>query len=99
MTVPLTTGLMILMSKQTFSEDSLQTLHNLVDSLRRERDQLSVKANLGKMELRDEWQEVEVKWRAFERTLEEANDDAKQSLHEVGQEIAEAYNRLKSKLG
>lgn len=86
------------MNKPIFSDESRQALENLVQALRRERDELGVQVKLGKMELRDEWQEVELKWHAFEDKLEEANNDAKHALHEVGEEIAEIYDRLKRKL-
>lgn len=84
------------MSNPLFGKDTKKSLHDLAVALRRDREQLMVQLNLGKMELRDEWQEVEKKWQAFEHKVDEANDDAKQSLHQVGQEIAETYRKLKN---
>ena len=86
------------MSKQLFGEETRQSLHDLADALRRERDQLNIQANLGKMELRDEWEEVEKKWQDFEQKVQEATDDSKQSLHELGQEVAAVYRRMKRHL-
>lgn len=84
------------MSKQLFGEDTKKSLHDLAVALRRDREQLMVQLNLGKMELRDEWHDVEKKWQAFEDKVDDVNDDAKQSLHQVGQEIAETYRKLRS---
>lgn len=86
------------MSNPIFDGDTSESLHDLVAALRRQRDHLRIQANLGKMELRDEWEDVESKWHAFEHQVEEANEDARHSLHEIAQEIAETYKKLKHKL-
>lgn len=84
------------MSNQNPAQESI---HNIAEALRRERDELSLKISLGKMELRDEWHELEEQWQNFERTFAETSDDAKESLHELGRDLAETYERFKSKLG
>ncbi|NIR79399.1 MAG: hypothetical protein GWO00_13825, partial [Gemmatimonadetes bacterium] len=43
-----------------------EKLAEVVERLRRERDELRVKVRLGTMEARDEWQELEEKWKSLE---------------------------------
>lgn len=77
------------MSNQMFSNETKKSPHDLTSALRRERVQLMIQLNLGKMELRDERL-------AFKRKLDEASDEANESLQQIGRQIADTDNRLKA---
>ena len=66
-------------------------------TLKRDRQRLQVQLNLGKLELKEEWDVVEKKWGVLEHHLAEFSDDAKQSAHRVSGEISDAYHRLKDR--
>lgn len=57
------------MSNPLFGKDTKKSLHDLAVALRRDREQLMVQLNLGKMEFRDEWQEVEKNGRPLSTRL------------------------------
>ena len=75
-------------------DDTKKSLHDLLQALRRDRERLAVQLNLGKKELRDEWDEVEQKWDVLERHLAEFTEDARDAAHRVSDEIGDAYRRL-----
>ena len=76
-------------------DDTKKSLHDLLQALRRDRERLAVQLNLGKKEMRDEWDEVEQKWGTLERHLAEFTEDARDATHRVSDEISKAYDRLK----
>ena len=78
--------------------ESKKSFHDLLQSLKSDREHLAVQMNLGKKELRDEWAEVEKKWGVLDRHLSEFTDDAKDAAHRLSEEINETYHRLKNKL-
>ena len=78
----------------------------MLDRLRSERDHLKVRMHLAGAELRDEWERLEPKWRKLESGIAEARKEAKDLSHDVrdgisvvGEEIAEAYRRIRRRLG
>ncbi len=75
-------------------DDTKKSLHELLQSLRRDRERLAVQLNLGKKELRDEWETVEDKWEDLEKHLAEFTEDARDAAHRVSDEISDAYRRL-----
>ena len=75
-------------------DDTKKSLHDLLQALRRDRERLAVQLNLGKKELRDEWDTVEEKWDTLERHLAEFTEDARDAAHRVSDEIGEAYRRF-----
>ena len=75
-------------------DDTKRSFHELLQSLKRDRERLAVQLNLAGKELRDEWEVVEAKWESLERHMAEFTDDAKDAAHKLGDEIGEAYKRL-----
>ncbi|MFK7912437.1 MAG: hypothetical protein AB8B93_00870 [Pseudomonadales bacterium] len=86
------------MRESKIGQEARRSLQDLVDSLRREREHLALQFELGRMELKDEWHDLEAKWDGFERSLDEFGDDAKETVHRVGEEIEGAYRDLKQRL-
>ena len=71
-----------------------------------QRDELNVQIHLAAAELKEEWQHIEDKqWPEIEHKLrklaedyEEHADDLVEALHVVGQEVSNAYSRIKTRL-
>jgi hypothetical protein len=62
-------------------------INELVDNLRRERDELKVKVHLAKMEASDEWQELEAKLEKFELNAKEAGTAAAHASKDIGSAV------------
>ncbi len=81
----------------------LESIQKEIESLKQVRDELRVKADLAKMETRDQWENIEKQWNHIEAELQGLNKDAKASAGEIGQavslvlgEIKEGYKKLKT---
>jgi len=74
--------------------------HTLIDDVARLRDELQLQIELGKMEARDEWHDLEEKWQAFSEKagLEETADDLGSAFSLLGEELKAGYERLKKAL-
>jgi phage-related minor tail protein len=80
-------------------------LEKLKQGFLQQRDEMKVQANLAKLEIRDEWDKVEVQvehWLAkLEAVSDEAADASEDVLHSakhLGEEIKIAYERIKARL-
>lgn len=78
----------------------------VMEKLRRERDELKLKMHLGKAELKDEWETLERKWERLEERMGGAAEEAREASRDVGaafgvlaDELGEAYRRIRSRLG
>jgi predicted nucleic acid-binding Zn-ribbon protein len=87
------------------SNEAQKKLEELLAQLRQERDELRVRAHLLKAELKQEWDEVERKWDQVELRLGRVGDSARESAGEIGaatsqlgEEIANAYRRIRDSL-
>ncbi len=81
-------------------------LEKFWEQLKTQRDELGVKVYLAKSELNDEWEVIEKKWQAAEGKLHHLQDKAidsteemKHSMTVVLEEISDAYDRIKIRLG
>ncbi len=79
-------------------EEEMQTLRTL-------RDELRVKAELGRLEARDRWEELERHWNELEGKLKVAGEAAREDAGEVGEaarllleELRKGYQHLKDRL-
>ncbi len=74
---------------------------DLVEELARKRDELRVQMHLASMEAKQEWEELEHKWKRFASSarLEETAEGVEQSLDLLGAELAKGYKKLKESLG
>lgn len=78
----------------------MSKIDELKSDLSRLRDEAKVQVELDKMELREEWNELEAKWNHFvaEGRLQESKEQVKASLAALAEELRKAYQRLKSAL-
>lgn len=78
----------------------MSKIEELKTDLSRLRDEAKVQVELGKMELREEWKELETKWNHFvvEARLHESKEQVKASLETLAGELRQAYHRLKNAL-
>lgn len=80
---------------------SFQTeLETLKANIVQQRDELQLQLGLAKLEARDEWHEVEAKVVHFmtqlEEVGEETTEEVKRGAHQLGTEIKQAYEKLKT---
>ncbi|MEM9622147.1 MAG: hypothetical protein AAF993_10890 [Pseudomonadota bacterium] len=80
-------------------EDTRQSIHELIEALRRDRQRLQVQVNLGQKELRDEWSGVEEKWHEIEHRLTDVSDKSMRRITHLVQEVGETYGALKKRFG
>jgi len=85
--------------------DMKKTIGDLLDSLKRERDELALKIHLGKAEAREEWDKLEDKLDALRSKAapytDAAGDTAKgvvSALELAGEEIKKGYQRIRDQL-
>ena len=73
---------------------------DLVQDLKRARDELRVQIHLASKEAQDEWQELEEKMEGFasKAGLEETGEGIGQALGQLGNEIKAGYARLRDAL-
>jgi hypothetical protein len=79
-----------------------EKLEQLTQTIKTERDEIRVRLHLLKAEGKDEWDEVEEKWRHLEPKLKQMRESVVESGHEIGaatvvlaEEIGHAYRRLR----
>jgi hypothetical protein len=77
----------------------------MLERLRTERDELRVRAHLAKAEMKEEWEKLEDRWEDLEArakaVTEEASDASKDvgsALEILGDELSQAYRRIRSRL-
>lgn len=80
-------------------------LEKIKEGLLQQRDELRVQMGLAKLEAKDEWEKAEAKLDQFAAKLEglgeeakEASEDVLKSLKSLGDEIRNAYERIKNRL-
>jgi predicted nucleic acid-binding Zn-ribbon protein len=86
------------MTEQTLIDTTMETLAQ-------RRDELRVKLNLAKAEVRDEWHELEQKWNRIEAEARragvlgaEATAEMRQVVAELAKDLREGYDRLRRTL-
>lgn len=82
-----------------------ERLAEIVAKLRQERDELKLKAHLGTMEAKEEWEELEKKWQRLEGDLSENKEKASEAAKDLGEkakviadEIGQAYRRIRERI-
>jgi predicted nucleic acid-binding Zn-ribbon protein len=77
----------------------------MLERLRTERDELRVRAHLAKAEMKEEWEKLEDRWEDLEvrakAVREEASDASKDvgsALEILGDELSQAYRRIRNRL-
>lgn len=76
-------------------------LDDMVGTLKQERDELRVKLQLAKQEIRDQWEPLEQKWETVESRLRSLGDTGAEAGKDVIaasslllEEIADAYRQI-----
>lgn len=84
------------------SEELRRRVQEQLARLRTERDELKVKLHLAKAEARDEWDKIEDRFNEFQDKAHaaqsaagEAAKDVGAAAHLLGEELAEAYQRIR----
>jgi len=85
--------------------DGQKQVEALIESLRRERDELRLKIHLGKAEVRDEWDRLERRWEEVKPKLEEAGKITADVSRNLGtaagiaaEEIRAGYRKIRDAL-
>ena len=80
-------------------------LDELIEKLKRQRDELALQIHLGKAEAKEEWEKLEKKWeqlKAQRGPLKEAMDESAKDLGAalslLGEELKSGYQRIKKLL-
>lgn len=68
-------------------------MEKIVGDLKQTRDELKLKIHLGNKDLQDEWDVLEGKWTEFEREAK-----LSESVESIGDELADAYRKIKAAL-
>jgi uncharacterized protein (DUF342 family) len=85
--------------------DVRQEFEKFRDGLLQQRDELLVQLNLAKLDAREEWERTEAKLEEFKAKLDSVAEEAKGASEDVwtsvkmlGEEVRNAYDRIKSRL-
>ena len=75
-------------------------LHETIEHLKQMRDELQLKIQLGSMEARDEFHQLEQQWKEFsdKAELEKTSDGVSSALSLLGEELKAGYHRIKKGL-
>ena len=78
---------------------------DLWQHIKTQRDEFKVQSHLAKAEIMDELEELDIKWQKVEEQMHKLEEDAKETVvefksasHVVAEELASAYDRIKSRL-
>jgi len=85
--------------------DEKGRLDRLVEDLKAERDELRLKMHLAQADARDQWDEMEKKWRQLEGKLASAGREAGAVGKDIGaaadllaEQLAAGYRRIRKRL-
>lgn len=85
--------------------DDASPFESRLEELRRIRDEIRVKAHLGKLEAEEAWGQLEEKWEDLEARASQLGRESEDALEEVRsaagllvQELGEAYRDIKRRL-
>ena len=73
-----------------------QGYDQVISNLKRVRDELALKAHLGKAEAKDEWARLELEWKSVQDKLKEAQGVAGDTAKNLGTALELATKELKS---
>ncbi len=84
---------------------TVDELKNVVEDLKRQRDELNVKLHLAKAEIRDEWDKLETKWEEVRGKMATLSQEAEKTAESVttaagllADEIKKGYERIRNAL-
>lgn len=89
----------------TTAETVKQKTTEIIEQLKTQRDELGLKIHLANMEMQDEWQVVENKWRHLQTKTDQIEKAVGSSAHDLGEavslladEIKQSYRRIRKAL-
>ncbi len=84
-------------------DEAKKRLNDLLDELKQERDHLRVRTHLLTADLKQEWEEVELKFQRVEdrfahlrSSVKESSEDVAVATNLLAEEIANAYRRFRN---
>ena len=71
-----------------------------VAELKQKRDELRLQIHLGSMTAKQQWEELEAKWKEFaaEERLQQASEDIEQTMRTLGEDLKKGYAQVKTAL-
>jgi hypothetical protein len=81
-------------------EETMPDISNILEDLKRTRDEIALKIHLGSKDIQREWSELEKRWNAFERKaeLDRSAKDVGDALKILGSELKDAFHRVRRAL-
>ena len=76
-------------------DDVKDSVKELAQKLKTERDELQVQLKLSSMEFRDHWNAAEVKWNRLEQKMADLSHESADATRTVANELAETYRTLR----
>lgn len=77
-------------------DDVKDTLKELVQKLKTERDELQVQLKLSSMEFRDHWDTAEVKWNHLEQKMADLSHESADATRSIAHELGEMYRNMRN---
>lgn len=73
---------------------------NLVEDLKRTRDEIKLKIHLGSKDVQDEWNQLEKRWSSFEgkAELDRSAKDVGDAVKILADELKDAFQRIRKAL-
>ena len=86
-------------------DEKTPELSHLIDDIKRQRDEIRVRLHLAKLEAKEEWERLEVKWDHVRGKMDIVGREAGKAVHEVGaalrlaaEELQRGYERVRQLL-
>jgi hypothetical protein len=78
----------------------MKDFEQLLNDLKKTRDEIQLQMHLASMEAKEEWQELEHKWDKFtaRADMEKSYEGVSDALSGLGEELKQAYVRFRSAL-
>jgi hypothetical protein len=86
-------------------DEKIPELSHLIDDIKRQRDEIRVRLHLAKLEAKEEWERLEVKWDHVRGKVDIVGREAGKAVQEVGaalrlaaEELQRGYERVRQLL-
>lgn len=78
----------------------MSDIDDLIEDLKRRRDELRVKINLASKDIQDDWRELEVKMKEFRSraALDKTGEGIGDAMGQLGRELRQGYKRIRDAL-
>ena len=90
------------LSEKTYSSTLKDELNKLANTLKTERDEIKLQVHLGSMEVKELWEQAEIKWQAFKPQLNKVSDKAfditENEFSDMADDIQSIYKKIRKYL-